>query len=395
MNQIKDSDIKTSEKIFWLLQIIFSLVITRAIFDYKEIILRLDFFSPAIYSLISVLIVTMWSWLDFTQVSINTIYERYNKKDMYRFLADFIIVITYAVMLLSIQYFIDDPNEKNLTNFFLYPFIFLLYLFSGILRTWRFGKGSSRWALLLIVFVIYTSLYLVYLFIHTESIKTLNIISIIVFTVVYYAYRKTRSLQKKKEVQKKKRIQLGVDIDGVIADQISLLLPIIHKRFGLTMKYEDIDEWKKTIADTDIFSLIIEHQRIPDFVKKMPLIKNSKETLFQLADKYEITLLTAREKITLEPTEEWLKTNEISYGKIINTKEGKKGTEGIHLLIDDYPGNVLQFLEFHDDNYAILLRQPWNSDYSILDKYICSGNCYIVNDWLRIPKVLNIIEGNH
>ena len=187
------------------------------------------------------------------------------------------------------------------------------------------------------------------------------------------------------------KIKLGVDIDGVLANQISTLLPIINKKYSLNLTYNDIDDWRKKIKDTDIANLIIEAQRNDDYLLEIPLIDDSSEILSNLSPSYEIYILTAREICTKEATLIWLKSNNIIFDYFYNLKEENKQKIEVDIIIDDYKGNIEKYLNSHENSFAILYKQPWNY-LEELENFITSKRCHVAYTWKQIPGILNNIE---
>lgn len=191
------------EKIFWLLQIIFSVIITKGIFDYKELLLNFPYniIEIEFIALVGVYITTIWSWIDFTHVKYNNSYDKKDFRDNLRFLVDFLIVLSYAIILFGVDP-IKDDNSKFIIHFLIaYPLIFFLYVLSGFLRISKFGKEASSIFLLIIYFLIYALLYSVYCYLFynvlINNTTQLNYFSVITFIMVYISYRIVRIQVKK------------------------------------------------------------------------------------------------------------------------------------------------------------------------------------------------------
>lgn len=391
MNKVTTS----GDKIFWLLQIIFSFIITIGLFEYKQLILFPDFSLPQTYALIGILITTIWSWIDFTQIIYNTAYDRLDWRDMVRFLIDFTIVVVYAIMMFSIDLIIKQPNGYIFHFLISYPIMFFLYIISGITRRLKYGKSSSLQFLLITFLIVYLLAFIIYsyLYIPKRSLECiyLNIWSINAFLLIYIIYRILRRYFKRK-LKKVDRIKLGVDIDGVIADQVTNLLPLINRQFNLSLEYNDITEWRKKIGNTDIAELIISIQRDSSFIIDLPIIKDSSKILNILKSEYEINLLTAREVITKNSTINWLNKMKIPYDNIYNLKEGDKSLIDVRILIDDYQNNIINYLKSKPKSIGILFRQPWNNDLSEIDVFMSKQRCFVANNWQDIPLILKTIK---
>ena len=199
------------EKIFWLLQIIFSVIITKGIFDYKELLLKFpeNINDTAFIALIGVLITTIWSWIDFTHVKYNNSYDKKDWRDSLRFLVDFLIVLFYAIILFGVEP-IKNDNSKFIIHFLIaYPIIFFLYVLSGFLRISKFGTEASSILPLIIYFIIYSLLYSFYCYLFNSfelnnNTARLNYYSVIIFIFVYISYRVVRIQVKKRKIESNK-----------------------------------------------------------------------------------------------------------------------------------------------------------------------------------------------
>ena len=185
----------------------------------------------------------------------------------------------------------------------------------------------------------------------------------------------------------KRNYTIAVDVDGVLADQISGILPIIIKVQGVMLKYDEVTSWNLPINDTSIDIIIVNEQKKRSYILNMPVHKGAREVLNRLNDKYYVNIATARPSDSDSWTKEWLSKNKIPYDSYYNLKEGGKqnAKESFDVLIDDYIGNIKAFLD-KCEGKAILFSQPWNKDRSNLVKYINNGRLAIANNWIEIEN---------
>lgn len=105
-----------------------------------------------------------------------------------------------------------------------------------------------------------------------------------------------------------------------------------------------------------------------DYILKMPVHDGAKGFLEKLFPTHRIIVITARSPDTKSATEEWLRRSHLPFDELVNLKESKKSMQKTDVLVDDYVGNVKEYLE-NSAGIAILVRQPWNTDHSTLQKW--------------------------
>jgi 5'(3')-deoxyribonucleotidase len=386
-----------SQRIFWVIQTIFAVLLAKTFFDYKECILAP--FSKEHYlltlGLLLVYTTALLSWIDYSFTTIVSPYRFGGPlRERFRFLVDLLIVVLYAFMLFSLESLKIDKGasiSQLLLGLFL---VFLLYYFSGVLRIRQYGKRASRRGLIsiflfvyLILFTVYTILFRYVCLIQRER---LNAIFIVLAWLLMIAYRIVR------ERVARRRNWIAVDIDGVLANQIEGVLPIIKTKYGVDLNYKDIKMWDLQIKDTNIASIIVEEQGHREYVMSMPLHKGARETMDKIVQKYMIAIVTARATDSDTWSIQWLRKNQIPYDEIIHTaEEGKQNTKmELSVLIDDYIGNIKLFLE-KSNGKAILFSQPWNIDRSKLTKFLEEGRVKVVDNWGVIPKIIAELIGSN
>lgn len=189
-----------------------------------------------------------------------------------------------------------------------------------------------------------------------------------------------------------KELKIGVDVDGVLANQVGIILPRINERFKTNLVYSDVTDWKLPIKDTDIAKLILEYQEDDSIIIGMETHPGSISIVNELFEKFQVDIVTARAKSTISATKKWLKNNGIKYDEFINTKEEGKSTHDMDILVDDYTGNIKEFLE-NTDGTAILFDQPWNKGEvrSDLIENCDNERLYIAENWSEVKKTINQI----
>ena len=184
---------------------------------------------------------------------------------------------------------------------------------------------------------------------------------------------------------------VGVDIDGVLANQIHGVIPRIKERWGVELTYEDVTHFRLPIADTDIAVEIVDAMTTPDYLLGMPVHPGAHELLDSLAAQHEVKLITARPTHALAATRRWLEVHGLHYDELVSAAETLKSQHGADVLIDDYTGNISEFLE-RSDGYAILLSQPWNQDLADLDRWLLSKRLYVAKDLRDAQEMIARLE---
>jgi 5'(3')-deoxyribonucleotidase len=180
---------------------------------------------------------------------------------------------------------------------------------------------------------------------------------------------------------------VGVDIDGVLANQIHGILPQIKERWGVDLTYEDVTHFRLPIADTDIAVEIVSAMKSPDYLLQMPVHEGARELLDWLAGRHQVKLITARPVGALAATRRWLEANGLRYDDLVSATEALKSRHGADILIDDYTANVSEFLQ-ESDGYGILLSQPWNQNLGDLDHWLASERLYVAKDLLDVRDAI-------
>jgi uncharacterized HAD superfamily protein len=181
---------------------------------------------------------------------------------------------------------------------------------------------------------------------------------------------------------------VGIDLDGVLANQVELVLPLIESRYGVSLTYDDITDWRLPIGPTDIATEIVAAQADHSYVLTMPVHAGAREMLEDLRNDFWIVVLTARGAAALEWSIEWLRAHSLPFDEIAGSTEAKKSLHGVGALVDDYLGNVEDFLR-NASGPVVLVDQPWNRKGRAevaLSKY--SGRLATVTSLLDVPSTL-------
>jgi 5'(3')-deoxyribonucleotidase len=191
----------------------------------------------------------------------------------------------------------------------------------------------------------------------------------------YRTYRRRLVLNDEEAAE---RLVIGIDVDDVLADQISGVLPRIKQRFDVGLTYADITDWRLPIRDTDIAQEIVAAQRDRDYVLDMHVHEGANRLLKFLHRTNRIVIITARQgEAAATWTAEWLRRNNLLYDEVVSGTEARKSEHRTNVLIDDYIGNLVEFLN-NTNGVAVLVDQPWNRQRQALDAFAEAKRLFVV-----------------
>jgi len=185
---------------------------------------------------------------------------------------------------------------------------------------------------------------------------------------------------------------LGIDLDGVLANQVIGVLPRVASAYGVTLTYEDIVDWQLPIVgpeqSSDIATEIVAAQADREYVVTMPVHEGAQEMLEKLGRDFRIVVLTARSGDALEWSVEWLTMNRLPFDELTGSTEAMKSEHGVDALVDDYLRNAIDFLE-NTTGPVVLVDQPWNrADRDSLSGYETTNRLRIVTSLSAVPPAL-------
>ncbi|MFZ2054032.1 MAG: hypothetical protein WAU81_07520 [Candidatus Aminicenantales bacterium] len=350
---MENQDKKLSDQLVRLIQIFFGFVLGQSLGRYDEVVLHplsANHFLAAI-ALMTVFVTAILSWIDWhitMELSPYNLSPRndYRIFDQMRLLCDILIVVFYAYTLFSIKSFYSYP-QKNISQYLWgFFFIFLGYFFSGILRRKSYGAPASKITLIVCFGIPYFFLALVYwiqikfgLF-DPEYLDRINYALILIVFTMMIAYRLTRRRYRNK-IQKNKKagLRIGIDVDGVLANQIVGILPRIKRRLGISLIYEDVTEWNLALSRSSIDQEISFAMEDREYVLSMPSHPHVSEVINDLYKNHFILITTARPSTAEEWTKFWLSRRGIQFDSINSVKEKKKSQIDADILVDDYINN--------------------------------------------------------
>lgn len=194
------------------------------------------------------------------------------------------------------------------------------------------------------------------------------------------------------EADRQERLTVGIDLDGVLGDQIADVLPRIKRDLGIDLTYEDITEFRLPLGSSDLATEIEAAQCDASYLRDMPPHEGAAQLVASLRRKYNVILITARPPRARAATESWLRANGFEFDKIVNAEETKKSVFGAAILLDDYTGNIADFVE-RTEGLGLLLDRPWNRrDRRVLEPWIALGRVGVVPSLSAVPKRVDDYE---
>ena len=187
---------------------------------------------------------------------------------------------------------------------------------------------------------------------------------------------------------KMKRLVIGLDIDGVIVDFGSAVLPLLSELCARPILYQDLCSWdigKALNIDEKTMACTWEQVLGSDLLLHAPPIKGAIEGLYALS-KHEIWLVTSRPISTQGLTLSWLHENDVRYDHIAFDRRGDKLSVGpkFDVFVEDFIEEAFSIAEAGIS--TLLFDQPWNNTATL------PKNCKRVYDWNAILQVINSLE---
>jgi len=184
-----------------------------------------------------------------------------------------------------------------------------------------------------------------------------------------------------------KNLKIGMDIDGVIVDLVTAMLPLLSKACGRPVNHRDIycfDIGKALNIERQMQDIWVEVYS-SDILQTAPPIKDAIVDLNELKG-HIIWLITQRPRSAKKDTEQWLRDKKIKY-------ENLEFVSGVtkHLVANDFDVFLEDNLEqacaiAEAGTDSLLLDQPWNQSYALPQR------CRRVQDWDAIVTHIKTLE---
>lgn len=185
-----------------------------------------------------------------------------------------------------------------------------------------------------------------------------------------------------------KILNIGIDIDGVIADLVSAMLPILSETCGYNVIHTHITEYDigKALGIQQHMDRIWKAVYNDAFLIDVPAIGGALEGLNRIS-KHTIILITGRPQQTKNVTEKWLKTNTIKYDKLIFSEKGKHlYSEDVDIFVEDHYEEANNMLSVGIP--TMLFDQPWNQ------RSVDINTLKRVKNWKEITEHIERLRNN-
>jgi 5'(3')-deoxyribonucleotidase len=197
--------------------------------------------------------------------------------------------------------------------------------------------------------------------------------------------RAKKGFNTKNRPKKAMVLKIAVDIDGVLADQVTPVLKRLNARFNLSLTNKDIMEWDQKIGNTNIKVEIENALLEKEHVLSLSVIQGAIEGMKYLYDNYYETIATSRPKETEEYTKKWVSSH-FKYHVFCNTRGRSKDCVQSDVLIDDHIPNIVDFVK--ENGFGLLFSQPWNQKRSMIDGIMREGRIFYCEDWKDVVNTV-------
>lgn len=179
-------------------------------------------------------------------------------------------------------------------------------------------------------------------------------------------------------------LRIGVDLDGVLAEPMTVWCDLYNRRHGGSLSLEDIrawEVWKVVKISRDEF-----FRTLDDAWLKWETIPATEEDVGQqvklLRELGTVDVVTGRSIRTVGPAKQWLKAHSVTYDRFVRTAST---LAKIHLeydvFVDDSP-RLMELIASKSLALGIIYTRPWNRDVQI------SSVVRRVTSWAEIPRIV-------
>lgn len=403
-NQNKnEGDSRLPHHFVTFVEIFFAVVLGASILELHMFLFPPDLTSPSFWALIAVYFAAVTSWIGWHKSTVKFPYTD-SGAGYVRSLLDAVIVGTYAALLFfgsAVENSFFGSRVDNSLLYYLWGFfvVFFLYFISGRVRRAEYperepGEVSKLYLIrrhgyvLLIAAIAYTVLHTIL----PEVLSQLPTGVLWLFVALPFAtmisYRLWREWRDLSWTLRTKRT-IAVDMDGVLVEQVIPVLEKLKQEMDVDLRKCDITDWEYPIKETNIKIEIERAEREEEFVRQMPSMEDATEAIQILSGKFDIVIATSRESSTDSWSRSWLDSHGILYKELVNTRSQGKALPSVDLLIDDYIGNIEEFIRNGTPGtQAILFAQPWNHDTRQINDLVASGRVRIAHSWKTVLAIL-------
>lgn len=170
-------------------------------------------------------------------------------------------------------------------------------------------------------------------------------------------------------------MNIGVDIDGVLANQVKSVNKLIEHRYDIKIDFEEVNQWdywtKHGILKRELLKLM--EKTWTNYYWIEPIEPHLDQLTKALNEVNTITIISHRTRKSFPFVCKWLDMHKISYDNLIFVRSGNKLEYPIECLIDDAPDMIEKAKEFPDKT-LYLRMQGWNKSITDLPNNVIRVN---------------------
>lgn len=184
------------------------------------------------------------------------------------------------------------------------------------------------------------------------------------------------------------RLQIAVDLDGVLAESMLVWCEKVNKEFGKSIQMDDLNSWaswKKFAITKDDFYRILD-ESWEDWEQIPPTEPGISRKVAQIKKFGDLDIVTGRSKNTEGAARSWIAHHKVPYRNFVRVPGWRdKLALGYDVYIDDAP-DLMPLISRSPLVWAVLYERPWNRDTPHMPKVSR------VKSWTEIPKSLTKIR---
>jgi len=376
-------------------EIIFAVVLGASVLYFHEFLFPPDLSNLSPWALFTAYFTAITSWFGWHKSTIKYPYT-VSWAGQIRAILDAIIVVTYvAILFFGSKAGSTTTNVANMACLlYLWGFVtvFSLYIVTGMLRRTEYHDPEASKIRLLIshgtAVLLGAIAYTIILKVWPQFLTTAVLwVSVLLQLMIMATFR---ILREWRDLPWVKKIAIAVDMDGVLVEQVIPVLAKLNQEMGVNLNKRDITDWEYPIGTTNIKEEIERAELEERFVRQMLPIEGAESALRSLSSKFDIVIATSRDPRTNPWNHEWLKEHAVPFDRLLNTRASGKTLVGVDLLIDDYPGNIEEFIRNGPSGRrAILFVQPWNRDITRISDLVESDKVRVAQSWQDVLALLD------
>ena len=184
------------------------------------------------------------------------------------------------------------------------------------------------------------------------------------------------------------RLQIAVDLDGVLAESMLVWCERANKEFGTRLGMDDLDtwsSWKRFPLSKDDFYRILDESwdEWPEIPPTEPEVAEKVARIEKFGD---LDIVTGRSKRTVEAARSWVDSHKIRYRRFVRVLGWRdKILLDYDVYIDDAP-DLMPLISRSPNAWGVLYERPWNRSVQDMPKVLKAKN------WRQVPALLKRIQ---